>query len=51
MGEKIYILPEVIKCLDDKKFKIKLNSLLLDLRVYDIKEFIMYCNCHRNVML
>uniref|UniRef100_A0A1B6JF12 Reverse transcriptase domain-containing protein n=1 Tax=Homalodisca liturata TaxID=320908 RepID=A0A1B6JF12_9HEMI len=47
MGIKIYnMLPREIKCLDDNKFKIKLKSLLIELSIYDVKEFILYCtNC------
>lgn len=47
----MYILPEEMKCLDDKKFKIELKLLLFDLSIYDIKEFILYFNCNRKVML
>lgn len=32
-------------------FKIKLKSLLLDLSVYDVQEFIIYCKCHRKLIV
>lgn len=51
LGKMFNILPEGIKCMDDNKFKIKQKSFLLDVSDNDIKGFIMYCNCYRNVIL